>query len=762
MAITDTRQWGAYYPLPVAKSNGAYVYNFGYLEGVQSLRKFNVYSCFLAFSSDYPGIAVPPSTRSQHSEVVAAMAAGHNIMIALDPVTSYVAASNGLYYPVRATGADVRAGTWDAMISGLFNYLLTNAITYNVNIVVRPMWEANLGPSGSAFYPGNTGLAAGGTPAPPTGSSVFTTTGNSVITTPQDYKDTFAYLSALLKALTGGSRIKMFYCPGSNDGSAAQAAGNTLATMAPTLATGDFAGYDTYNSIGGPWFTPLQTIAGPRTSDPTYNGGAGTTAYSLLDGIYPVGGGVSIAIGEMNCMDQGDPLDTSNTASGHSKPDWYTDLFALPDSTLPRLSLLAFFDASGTRRTWPFDSSATTLAAFQQAFSGTTTAAGGAVTHGTAAPAYVPPTGTPPLNVYGVVAPFRENYLSGESGLANILNGMTYALNRIAAIDATGWLRGVFNTDATAAGGGGPGVSIWRRAIGETYFASLDIRGAGGALRTAISSRLSTTSVKNAWELREEGTQSYGDGTLDPDLQTGRTGVAAYGVFTPGGTAATLSVSGAIIPNEVDLGNAASTPSAPGVGAGVKLYGAADGLSIRSNGLIFKVKPFQSDKIGTGIYPYAPEAASGTSSALTSGVVFLVRLLVADARTLSRVQLNIVAGGVTLTAGQNFAGIYDLAGNLLGQSADQTTAFASAGNKSITITAVTSLTVGPGYVYAAVLVNGTTGPTMSHAAGLGNFNQAGGANTNYAKYLTAQTALPATLTLASLTPDTGNKWFAVQ
>lgn len=762
MTLTDSRKWGAYYPLPKGLVGGSYVYNFGYLEGVQTLRKFDVYSTFLSFSSDYPGNPTPPSTRSQHTDVAAAMAAGHDVLIALDSTTAYMQAADGGYYPVRATGADIRSGTWDSMVGGQFTWILAQAATYNVKVIVRFMWEANLGPNVSYFYPGNPAIAATGTPAAPTGTASLTTTGQPIITTPQDYKDTFAYMSAFLKGLPNGDRIRMFYCPGANDGSAATAAGNTVASMAPALASGDYAGYDTYNTIGGPWYTPAQTLAGPRPSDPTWSNGTGTTCYSILDGIYPSASGVQFAIGEINCMDQQDPLDTTNTAAGNSKPDWYTALFALPDSTLPRMALIAFFDSPGTRKTWPFDSTAAALAAFQLGFAGT--APGGTVTHGIAADPYVPPTGTPPLNVYGVTLPLRENYLPGEPGLNAILNGINYALNRVAQIDPSGWLRGTFSTDATLSNGDTmrAAITALRRAVGETYVSTVDIRGAGGAIRNAISTRLASNSNRNSWELREDGRQAYGDGTNDVDVLTGRVSVNTWGVSAPSPALGNLTVTGAVVPNEVDLLNAASAPAAPGAGGGVKTYSQADSLRVRASGLLYQVKPALTDRTGTGIYPYAAEGATAASSALASGIVYLVRLQGYDSRTLSRVLYNVVTAANTATTGQCFVGIYDSAGNLIGQSADQATTFGSTGFKSVTVTATTSLAVNPSILYAAILSNATTGPTISHAAGIGNTNGTGGATTNYGRFGSGLTALPTTITLSSITADSGNKWIGVQ
>jgi hypothetical protein len=66
--------------------------------------------------------------------------------------------------------------------------------------------------------------------------------------------------------------------------------------------------------------------------------------------------------------------------------------------------------------------------------------------------------------------------------------------------------------------------------------------------------------------------------------------------------------------------------------------------------------------------------------------------------------------------------------------------------------------VEPGYVWAVILSNATTGPTVSRSAGLGTWLQSGGSSTNYGKYGTGLTTIPTSITVASITVDTDNKF----
>jgi hypothetical protein len=741
-ALID-RKFGCFYPSTTV-ANGSYVYNFDYLEGAVTGRQFDVFSTFLDLQSDYPGNPTPPSTRKKHDEITTAMQNGRDVLGALSTVYTYVQCTDGGYYPVYAAGVDIQAGTFDARITAEFNWLLGAAAAYGRTVIVRFMWESNLGPNVSQFYPGTTGYAATGTPTPPTSSpmKVLTSNGASPITTPADYIATWRYVTNLLRGLTNGSRVKTFYCPGSNDGSAAQAAGNTLSAMFPGTAYVDYVGYDTYNNIGTGWNTPLATLRGPRPSD-----ASNPFAYDILTALHST---ADVWIGEINCMDQNDPLDTSHSALGHSKAQWYTDLFAIADD-LPKLTTICFFNQPGTRKTWPFNSSADALAAFQQGFNFGT----GTTQHGVAAAPYVTPGNVPAVNPSGINLPLPTGYLPGQAGHSAGHNALSYWINQIAALDGSGFAALKANSDGTIAA-----VTITRQGDGTSYVPAIDIKSSSGTVHNVAQVRLGTNQY-NTFEWREDGRFAWGPGDSgNPDILLSRSAAGTLTITSTGSTPGNLIVSGYLAANNLALPNVTSTPAAPAAGGGVQLFAQSDVLKVRNQSLTYTLRPSPLEKF-TSIVPYTPEAASTTSAALTAGIVYLVRLYVHDARTLSRVGFNIVAGATTPTTGQCLAGIYDAAGNLIGSSADQSAVWTSTGSKNMTVTAVTSLAVEPAYFYAGILFNGTTGPTVSRSAGLGTFLQTGGSGTNYGRYGTAQTALPTTLTLASITTDTDNKFFTV-
>lgn len=151
-------------------------------------------------------------------------------------------------------------------------------------------------------------------------------------------------------------------------------------------------------------------------------------------------------------------------------------------------------------------------------------------------------------------------------------------------------------------------------------------------------------------------------------------------------------------------------------------------------------------------WAYDPRGAAN-STALTVGTVYMVKVQVTETgQTSSGMVLHVPAAGVTLTAGQNFVGLYDAAGTRVAVSADQTVAWGTNGFKTIAWTAPVPVT--PGFYYLAILTNGATGISIAREANLDatlvNINltsatlrwSAGGTG------LTGLTTLPASVTMA--------------
>lgn len=158
-----------------------------------------------------------------------------------------------------------------------------------------------------------------------------------------------------------------------------------------------------------------------------------------------------------------------------------------------------------------------------------------------------------------------------------------------------------------------------------------------------------------------------------------------------------------------------------------------------------------------------PATLGASDDATTAGVLYLMKVKVVNRSTLvTNVHVIVGTGGATLTAGQNFAGLYSSAGVLLSGSADQTTAFGTAGFKTIALSSPQTLAVGMYYV--GVLANGTTPPRLLR----GTSFSASGLNANLttatSRFLTsgaAQTALPTPVTLGSASTSGVARWAAL-
>ena len=151
-------------------------------------------------------------------------------------------------------------------------------------------------------------------------------------------------------------------------------------------------------------------------------------------------------------------------------------------------------------------------------------------------------------------------------------------------------------------------------------------------------------------------------------------------------------------------------------------------------------------------WTHDPANNVGSVPLTTSGTVYMFAVPLRQAATVSSIITSFTAGGGTLTAGQCFAGLYNSAGTRVGVTADQAANWATMGPKVMALTAPANLPAGMYYV--AYLFNGTTGPTVVRGISDGQ----GAVNTGLTAATfrtstgpTAQTSLPASITMASRT-----------
>jgi hypothetical protein len=143
-------------------------------------------------------------------------------------------------------------------------------------------------------------------------------------------------------------------------------------------------------------------------------------------------------------------------------------------------------------------------------------------------------------------------------------------------------------------------------------------------------------------------------------------------------------------------------------------------------------------------WSYDPSVAGSGSAPSSAGVLNLARVHVPVASSATNVILFITTVGSTLTSGQNFAGLYNSAGNLVATTADQTTNWGTTGSK------IMALTGGPfaltaGDYYVGWFATGTTAPSFLRGVSQSVANI--GLTSSTARYstgATGTTAMPAT------------------
>lgn len=154
--------------------------------------------------------------------------------------------------------------------------------------------------------------------------------------------------------------------------------------------------------------------------------------------------------------------------------------------------------------------------------------------------------------------------------------------------------------------------------------------------------------------------------------------------------------------------------------------------------------------------------AVSTGTPVVNGTLYLVALYVNRSVSITKIFWTVPTIGAGAVAGQNFVGLYDVAGTLLASvDVSASNAFASAGQISSTFSAV-ALT--PGLYWVAFLFNATTPPSIGRAgvisAGTSNFNVTGAA-ARFATNGALLTSLPASITPGSNVLIATTYWAAI-
>ena len=176
---------------------------------------------------------------------------------------------------------------------------------------------------------------------------------------------------------------------------------------------------------------------------------------------------------------------------------------------------------------------------------------------------------------------------------------------------------------------------------------------------------------------------------------------------------------------------------------------AVDGtLTVAGSAVSAPSTPLPGDH-GFQAWQYDPSFAS-TGQLLTNGTVYLSAVYLRQAVTVSKCWFLMSTAAATPTAGQNWIGLVNASGTVLSTASLDSVITTGSTARSATLT--TPQAVAAGTYWVAIVCNATTPPTLMRTNGMttgtNNANLTG-ASLRYATNLTAQTTLPASLTMSS-------------
>ena len=234
------------------------------------------------------------------------------------------------------------------------------------------------------------------------------------------------------------------------------------------------------------------------------------------------------------------------------------------------------------------------------------------------------------------------------------------------------------------------------------------------------------------WIVDTNGKMTWGPGTASTDLDLYRNAAGELKTDNSFTVVKNLTVGGAALAagglGVFGLVNAGTAPSTTPSGGGV-LYGAG-GLPdyIGSDGKsrnLAQPPGWLPEDSGYLEWNFDPSVAVGTQTPLpTNGGVYLIRVNIRVARSVTNVIVYLGTLGGNLTSGENFAGLYDSSGNLIGSSADQTAIWNTGGSTGLKTIALSGgpFAVSAGFADVALMSNWTsTGPAPSFGRAQ-NFN----------------------------------------
>lgn len=165
-------------------------------------------------------------------------------------------------------------------------------------------------------------------------------------------------------------------------------------------------------------------------------------------------------------------------------------------------------------------------------------------------------------------------------------------------------------------------------------------------------------------------------------------------------------------------------------------------------------------------WAYDPVAITTQTALANTGGVYLIRVNVRVARSVTNVIAYLGVLGSSLTSSENFAGLYSSTGTLIGTSADQTTTWNTGGSTGLKTIALTGgpFAVSAGFCWVALLFNGTTGPAFGKAGNVSSVISNAGFTASTARFAItsgSNTSLPGSFTPSASTLQGNEYWAAI-
>lgn len=152
----------------------------------------------------------------------------------------------------------------------------------------------------------------------------------------------------------------------------------------------------------------------------------------------------------------------------------------------------------------------------------------------------------------------------------------------------------------------------------------------------------------------------------------------------------------------------------------------------------------------------------------STGTVFLFKVPVTGSGSITTVRMWVNTAASGLNSNENYVGVYDTTGNLLGSSSDQSTNWQSTGKADMTLNGGTAISVSSPFVWVGVLVNGGTGATLpaftrTNAANgsLTNGPLLSNSTTRFGSYGSSNLQLPGSIATSSISNIAGHFWAAI-